>query len=495
MKCNKINILKGFLGLLLMGMTSCADLDEAPEGKLTPGNFYSTVNQCESALVGSMNALISTWGGYNTTPGWPDGQRPGSLGFSPTTGTDIWTRHYRAINNVNPVIKSIKDGRLDTESKSAVDDVLGQAYFLRAFNYFWLVQLYGKLPYISEDTPDLISTALTPEDREEVSVVYTKIVSDLENAVQLLGNYNSGTPAKPNVWAAKALLAKVYLTMATAPLNQTEQFAKARDLADDVIVNSPYELVPIFDLFRSSNPNNKEFLFSFQYTDDYPAMPGEAWGPETDWETWGDGAVRTVWAEKYPEQPRKNYYLRVNWPTNLKGNQDNPAAWEWTHYTTSDDQIPWDGKKCWPNFSYDQQFNGAQANVLMPILRYSEMFLVYAEAANMANGSPTQLAVDRLNIIIDRANTPFDSLIPETSTPGTEEKATIDMSKEAFDTKVFEERNWELCFEFTAYFDVLRKRLLREVNEPDAYNFTENDYLFPIPPYDATFIGNNPGYE
>jgi hypothetical protein len=120
--------------------------------------------------------------------------------------------------------------------------------------------------------------------------------------------------------------------------------------------------------------------------------------------------------------------------------------------------------------------------------------LIYAEAANMADNSPTQLAVDRLNLIIDRANTSFDSEILQTSIAGTEERASLNLSKEAFDAKVFAERDWELCLEYTKYFDVIRKRLLREVNEPETYNFVETDYLFPIPPYDATFIGNNPGY-
>jgi len=492
MKLNTINVLNSVLGLLLFGMASCADLNEAPEGKLTPGNFYSTIPQCESALVGSMNALINTWGGYNGTPGWPDGQQPGGLGFSPTTGTDHWGWHYKAINNINPVIKSIKEGRLDAENKESVNDLLGQAYFLRAFNYFWLVQLYGKLPFIDEDTPDLITTPLTPESRLEISVVYDRIVGDLENAAQLLSDYDASIPAKPNKWVAKALLSKVYLTMATAPLNQTANFVKAQDLADDVIKNGPYGLLPIIDIFKTSNPNNKEFLFAFQYTDDYPAMPGEAWGPETDWETWGGGRVRTVWAEKYPEQPRKHYYVRTYWPTNLRASQ---SEWKWVHYTESIDQVPWDGKKSWPNFTFSQQMEGENSNVLLPILRFSELLLIYAEAANMANNGPTQLAVDRLNLLIDRANTSFESAIPLTSVTGTEERASLSMSKEEFDTKVFNERDWELCFEFTKYFDVLRKRMLKEVNEPDAYNFVETDYLFPIPPYDATFIGNNPGYE
>ncbi|WP_455637392.1 RagB/SusD family nutrient uptake outer membrane protein [Parabacteroides sp.] len=491
MKCNII--LRSIIGFLLMGMVSCAELTENPEGVLTPNNFYTTIQQCESALVGSIGALINTWGGYNNgTPPWPDGQQPGSLGFSPTSYTDHWAWHYKAINNINPVIKSIKDGRLSTENKTDVDNVLGQAYFLRAFNYFWLVQLYGKLPYIDENTSDLITNALTPESRLEIAVIYDKIVDDLENASQLMGDYNASTPAKPNKWVAKGLLSKVYLTMATAPLYQTDKFEKARDLADDVINNSPYKLLPIIDIFNTSNPNNPEFLFAFQYTDDYPAMPGEAWGPETEWATWGGGKVRTVWAEKYPEQPRKNYYLRTYWPVNLK---DDPSDWKWVHYPESIDQIPWDGKKIWPNLTIAQQAYGENSKVLLPILRISEMYLIYAEAANMANNGPTQLAVDRLNLIIDRANKPFESAIAQTSIEGTEEKATINMSKEEFDTKVFEERDWELCFEFTKYFDVLRKKVLQEVNEPDAYNFVETDYLFPIPPYDATFIGNNPGYN
>jgi hypothetical protein len=61
--------------------------------------------------------------------------------------------------------------------------------------------------------------------------------------------------------------------------------------------------------------------------------------------------------------------------------------------------------------------------------------------------------------------------------------------------KVIAERDYELCFEFDRYFDLLRKKLLKEANLPDdANDYKDTDYLLPIPPYDATFIGNNPGY-
>jgi len=105
------------------------------------------------------------------------------------------------------------------------------------------------------------------------------------------------------------------------------------------------------------------------------------------------------------------------------------------------------------------------------------------------------LAVDRLNTIINRANMPSESEHPETSIQGTEALATTSMTKADFNQKVWDERNYELCFEFDRYFDVLRQRVLKEVNLPDnANDYDENDYLFPIPPLDATFIGQNPGY-
>jgi len=70
---------------------------------------------------------------------------------------------------------------------------------------------------------------------------------------------------------------------------------------------------------------------------------------------------------------------------------------------------------------------------------------------------------------------------------------------EEFETRVIQERSWELCFELgDRWFDLVRKRILDVANKnsPDALeNFTDDDYLFPIPSADAVYIGQNPGYE
>ena len=140
------------------------------------------------------------------------------------------------------------------------------------------------------------------------------------------------------------------------------------------------------------------------------------------------------------------------------------------------------------NISKDD-FDSYSSTINFPIIRYADVLLIYAEAANMANGSPTQEAVDAVNQVIDRANgyvaNPAEPLL------------TTAMSKEAFDDAVIEERNLELCFEFDRWFDLIRKRIL-DVKNPDwSANFSDDDYLFPIPEADLRLnklLTQNPGY-
>jgi len=483
MKKNIFNLNKSLLVVLVLVAASCQKLEESPDGISTPLNFYRTVSQCEAAYAGSMNALWVTWGGYQNQLGLPDGQYEGaSLDLGVGSFNELWTWHYKAISNVNAVLKAIKDGSLDGNSQETIAAVVGQGRFLRAFNYFTLVRLYGKIPYITEDTPDPVSTPLTPDSRLEVAAIYDLIQADLEYAADNLPDFDGSVPGKPNKWIAKGYLAKVYLTRATAPLNQTEYYARARDMADDVIVNSPYTLLSDFrDVFKTSNNRNMEVMFAFNRTNDAPYMPGNVWAP-SEMDGWSSGPVKILWATTvYPEQPRKHSYLLLDFPSDIY----DPSA-PVINWTESVDGVPYIGKYNMPNLTYEQQVGGGDAGIEMKLLRFADILLIYAEAANMAGTGPTQLAVDRLNLIIDRAN----------EGTGTEARATLGMSQADFDKKVIDERSFELCFENDRYFDVLRKRLLQEVNLPDnADGYDENDYLLPIPALDAGSIGQNTGYE
>jgi hypothetical protein len=478
---NNYNILwKSIILLLFITGSSCQDLTEIPAGLSTSSNFYSTPAQCEAAFAASMNDLIDTWSGYENYFGlFPDGHHEGeSLDLGADYGAELWKLHYSAIKNLNLVLKAVKNGSLDAYPDE-VNGIIAQAKFLRSFNYFILVRLFGEIPFITEDTPDPVNTPLTPESRISVATMYDNLEADLKYAIDNLADFDPSTPARPNLWTAKALLAKVYLTRATAPLNQKGNYAKARDMANDVIVNGPYSLVAkIEDVFKTSNKNNSETIFAFQSTEDDPRSPGNTYAP-TEYDGWSSGPVLIAWAEAYPEQPRKHNYILLDFHETIY-DLSSPII----HYTESSDQVPYMGKYNYPNLSYDEQIGNSLINI--PLLRLADVLLMYAEAANMANAGPTQLAVDRINLIIDRAN----------AGTGVEPRANIAMSAAAFDKKVLDERSYELCFEFDRIFDVYRKRLLQEVLPAEVLvDYNPEDYLFPIPAFDAEFIGQNPGYE
>lgn len=138
-----------------------------------------------------------------------------------------------------------------------------------------------------------------------------------------------------------------------------------------------------------------------------------------------------------------------------------------------------------PNLTFDEQVGRGNAGIEMKLLRFADILMIYAEAANMTGGAPTQLTIERLNLIIVRAY----------ARTGTEPRATLGMNQADFDKKVINERSYELCFENDRYFDVLRKKLLKDVHLLDnAQGYKETDYLLPIPALDTKAIGQNPGY-
>lgn len=500
----KIKICKILACTLLsfLMIPSCMDLTEKPKGFLTPGTYYQNYDQCQLALVGAAGVLAPPTGGmYTSYQPFADGiYNRAYLGYESSYGSLYWQGHWTSIRNLNPVIGAIRAGNLAGHTQQDdVKDLLGQALFWRAFNYFYLVQFYGKIPWIDEKTRDVVAEPLTPESRREVSFIYDQIEADLIEAFASMADYNSARKGRPCKWSAKALLSKVYLTRATAPLSQTDYFAKARDAAEEVILSGKYRLLPLDQIFKSSNANNEEFIFAFQYSSDHPSLHGKGVGPP-DWGSLGGLSINRVFVEEYPEQPRKHYYLLLNWPVNIQTETD-PLKWNWRAWN---DPNGFPGarstKMTWPNLTVQQQFTeyGTHSGKLYPVLRITEMYLIYAEAANMANNAPTQQAVDYLNTIIKRANTAFGSVFPLTNVAGTEEEANMGMDKDEFNAKVLQERKYELFMEHTTYFDVLRTKTLEEANlwTGDVVNrFSPKDYLWPIPPLDVLDIGNNPGYE
>jgi hypothetical protein len=181
----KLNVfLVGFCSLL----AACQDLSEEPKSFASPETFYNDPGQIEAVFSGTMNTLWGAWYGY----GWAmrasfrntDSQNGGDLNIPENHGSDLWYAHYRAIANLNFALDAIRDGKLGSGvPQEEVELLVGQAKFLRAYNYFMLVRMFGALPLPTEDTPNYFSAFLP---RSPVAEVYELIVSDFTEAAQKL---------------------------------------------------------------------------------------------------------------------------------------------------------------------------------------------------------------------------------------------------------------------------------------------------------------------
>jgi hypothetical protein len=470
-----------FLALVVFTF-GCKKLDEKPISSVTPSNFGSSALQIEAAYAGSMNYLWDYWAGYGYAYGPfinDDQLNNGDLNIPADNADDLWNRHYMALLNINSALGSIKKGNVQGETPEVIQGLEAQGKFLRAHNYFMLVRMFGGVPLVTEDTPEPIQN---PMPRASVAEVYDLIVSDLTFAAEHLPVSWPGAPGKPTSGAAKGMLAKAYLTMATYPLNEPSNYQKAADMALEVINSGTYQLVDsVNQVFSLANKYGPEMMWSYNSTYDDIATDPEIWTTSNYLDGgWGDAAMDTSFEHRWPDQPRKEAYLFTHW--------------NGSHYTDFPEQTPF----CKKFFFYisGDDFNGYSSIMNWPIIRYADVLLIYAEAANMASAGATapQTAVDAINKIINRAN----DYQPNAGHP----LLTTSMTKAAFDAAVIQERNWELVFEnCDRWFDICRKRILNDPNvtvrESDRVNFSEDDYLFPIPETDLrlnNLLEQNPGY-
>ncbi|HWW41891.1 RagB/SusD family nutrient uptake outer membrane protein [Pedobacter sp.] len=176
--------------------------------------------------------------------------------------SDFWGTTYQRLFLVNSALEGL-------ESSSGLtplvkQHLMGEAYFMRAFYYFYLVNLYG-------DVPLVLSTDYTVNaviKRTLKAVVYDQIVADLKEAQKLLGNgylkgdgiteYSSGSEerVRPNKWAAIALLARTYLFM--------KRWADAEATATLVLSNHTFfQLEALGNVFLK---NNREAIWQLQPT-------------------------------------------------------------------------------------------------------------------------------------------------------------------------------------------------------------------------------------
>ncbi|HLX90844.1 MAG TPA: RagB/SusD family nutrient uptake outer membrane protein, partial [Puia sp.] len=409
-----VSLLMAFLALL-----GCSKLNEDPKGTLTPGNYFQTQADLNAAVAAIFQGLVVD-GGYafdfpmypyfgsddlTTNPNLGKGnqsefdQLNASSGNGALSG-NVWATPWAAIYQCNNVTDNYQKVTGDIAARNAS---AGQAYFIRAWSYFVLVRTFGPIPVITTKV-----TADYRPKRDSIATVYAQIVADLNTAIGMLpafgGSVQPSGMATQN--AARTLLAEVYLTMATWPLNQSSAYALAAAEADSVIISGQYSLVPDYGQVFTTNDNSESvFALHFNVAGGNPdRLFGDCSG---DWDEFGlDGNFG--WEEFFPEL---NFYNAA--PVCKRTDEE--------FYTTVKLLQPDSTFKLVPYFSsltvYGQQHpfyrkfraglvqNGVadginetdsiiismnpSTNKTQDIIRYPLVLLAYAEASDMASGAPT----------------------------------------------------------------------------------------------------------
>lgn len=541
--------------LTLTTTTSCSDfLEEEPLDLKTDNQFWTSESDAQSAVnMIYYGGIPYLYGGRNT--GWQptrlmyngllsglftDDKKDGD--FSSNTETlnitfqtvagevgEIWREPYVCIGRCNVLIARLPDmvtrGILSENRKN---ELLAQAYFFRAWSYYFLVKEFGCKDGEAQDggnggVPLVLEPVETTDPsvinvpRASITAVYQQIESDLTQAIASLPNttfYDNGCRITKPI--AQTLLASVYLQWAGYPLQNTAMYTKAAELAEAVINGGAGHALEVseddganqksaFNKLKNSK-TSKEVIYAVEYDQSLnrgnPYINACMTNQATAWrEDDGTAVFKTsvlanmyhasdVLINSYKEGDvrikEKNFFFRSyvsDQGTTFNCNQyDN---WFW--------------------FDDYSMINSVGTSLNFPVFRLSEVYLIAAEALLMQSSPNAAKAKEYLEVVRKRAFTVNGVLDPNYSVP-----ATITISD------ILTERLHEFPLELKVWDDIRRNHLYPQVqtdkslkwvdianaetyNKRDGKTFKSNMHmlLWPIPQSAMErnpSLAQNPGY-
>lgn len=434
-------------------LNGCSTLEEKPEAFLVSEQFYQNEQQATAAVTGIYRKLYESGQSlYNSlfqigvemaTDDYEAGPRARNAHVRAISGLthdpsndrmeQLWKQSYDAINASNIAIEKIAliDGSKIGETIRT--RLINEAKFLRALHYFNLVRWFGGVPIILRET-----TSLTPEnlyvEKSSEEAVYNQIIADLKDAKALskASQYGAADVGRATSGAAKSLLAKVYLTKKDWPNAVIE--------SKDVIDNEGYDLFEDFaDVFAVGKKNGKEHIFSAQFKGNAGyqgnslasrSAPADVPGINGDY-----ADALHVQGGLYQSFSSTDTRRAVTFVTQITSPTNSQL------YTLTTPQF---------HKYYDESVvgNQGQSSKNLPIIRYAEVLLIYAEALNEANSGPggsTSQAYWAIDKVRSRAH--IDKL----------QDISPSLNQVDFREAVFQERRKELVFEYQRWFDLARR--------------------------------------
>jgi hypothetical protein len=515
------------LAVVAISIASCTKLDENPKSFISEDNYYKTKNDADAAV----NAIYYALNGPNGTQvpynvlfvtGMdfmsddvlmslgatnPDVKVQSTLDHTPAAlrVKEIWQQHYVAINRANIAIDKIPSIPYNNSSDSAIlKRLVLEAKFLRGFYYLNLVRLFGGVPLVLHETTSLSKQNLLVS-RASADTIYNQVIKDFTEAENLPWYYPSGdaNAGRATGAAAKGFLSLIYLTRANIneddrPANvstiatRPDYLQKAIDKSNEIIKrsNKYYDLFDDYaDVFKKSSKNGKEHLFSAQFKSNANkhgnsyAQRNAALGIKDKSGvtvvngTLGDAPTTDLLSKFRSVDKRTAVILTSTYTVNG------------TTYTIDKAQNAGFSQVINKYYDPDVPANLIESGINVPILKYSEILLINAEANNELNG-PNDEAHLNYNKIRKRA--------------GLSEFTLGSLSKDQFRDSLYLDLRIEDTHEYKRWFDLIREidkdgnhimvKTLRAVGKPAA---ADKHYLYPIPQTEIDInskLTQNPGW-
>ncbi len=481
------------LSLIMAALTCGCDefLTEYPESEMVVNTTYKTEKDFEQAIAGvyetHQNMYGTNWGWSAKMRGRADEYRVGGngdAGFSKLQETDGyrgsflgWTGFYEIISQSNLILQKIDAADFDNEDMRSY--IRGEAHMFRAVAYWNLGWMFGGVPIIDKVMTDEEILRIKRSTQDSTFLFAEK---EYNEAAKLLppkwtGNYIG----RVNKYAAKGMLARMYIFQS--------EFSKAKPLLKEIMDNPDYGYADEYvHCFLDSYDNTKERIFEAQFTGGQQGqgqrfstvmMPQGLEAPDImPFEGYWEAKIVSLdFVNSFEEGDKRKEVIVVNNLT-VRGQVDSVyRCRKWVHY----DYQPKDPTD-WAN------------NI--PILRYTDVALMYAEVLNEEGYVASGEAFDIMNDVRNRAGLP--NLNP-----------AIVANKELFKKALIHERKIELSFEWVRWLDIVRWGIGEEVythffaqpeNEEGKYSWKDKAELLPIPADELARYNNknilwqNPGY-
>jgi hypothetical protein len=448
------------IGLILFtGCESFVEI-EVPDSQLTAQNVFKDKATAQAALAnsyikmqnnvlvtGNFNGISNLLGSYADELNYYgiDGQREEAfyknvLLPSNSTISEVWNNTYNLIYASNAIIEGVTASTGIPQNEKG--QLIGEALFLRAYLHFYLVNLFGDIPYVTTTDYKLNTTIVKKAPAE----VYDLIIEDLENAKLLISDeYPSDERVRPNKSVVEALLARAYLyhenwdsaeAEANLIINNTSLYGLEEDIDKVFLKDSPGTLWQLMPQFAGNNTFEAQ---SFIFFSSPPPVSGLS---NSLIESFELGDLR-----------------RDHWVGTVT---DGLETWYFAN-------------------KYKENNNTGSSREYSILFRLEEIYLIRAEArTHLGNISGAQ---QDLNKIRHRAGL--------SDTPAVTQSELL--------MAILKERQLELFTELGhRWFDINRFGVANKVLETRKTGWNSTDILWPLPQSELLLNGNllpqNPGY-